>query len=348
MVGALDLSPRRHVPFSPSGSDPERTVKVGKVLHRGGANVNPPASARGAVQFPLTTGHHACAGRGEENHIVNEWGDRFGGWFEICSWGQVVRRTMVLTALITGAAVAISDLWLRTGYPQLYPVIGLGNIVSTIAIGIILAGPMLFGFNMMSWRLWRANQRLQQLASRDPLTGLLNRRAWVEEHAMMARKARRKGETGYLMVIDADHFKQINDTHGHDVGDKVLQHLASVIAASNNADAICARLGGEEFAIAGFTILDGRLEAEHVRTSVTARPFTADGVQIPLTVSIGLTLLDADTALSDAMRRADNALYAAKNGGRNRVCVAPGRLHIVEPDALQGESQRVMKRASSN
>lgn len=261
--------------------------------------------------------------------------DAFARYFEVRSLKQVAFRTAWLTCAITAAAVVISDIWLRVDFPQIYPVLGFANAVSTVAIGFVLAGPLLLGFNIMALRLTETNDRLALLASRDPLTGMMNRRALDDAFQLNARKARRHDFEGSLLVIDADYFKSINDAHGHEVGDRVLMHLASVITAVAGPEAIVARLGGEEFAVVTFDGGDVRDLGEKVRAAVASSPFWWQETRVPLAISVGAVRFSPDDSLRDALRLGDNALYAAKSAGRNRVCTPEDVAPSLAPEAAQ-------------
>jgi diguanylate cyclase (GGDEF)-like protein len=161
-------------------------------------------------------------------------------------------------------------------------------------------------------------QRLSLLADRDGLTGLLNHRAFYDHLGRELAQAARSGEPVAVLLIDADHFKSVNDRHGHLVGDDVLKAVAGAIVAQTRAGDLCARIGGEEFCIAlPRTDRDRALDvAERIRTAVEAI-----GEPAAVTVSIGVGMShrprDGVTAL---IEQADAALYAAKHNGRNRVC----------------------------
>ena len=169
------------------------------------------------------------------------------------------------------------------------------------------------------------NQRLEALATTDPLTRLLNRRAFHERLAEEVQRAHRYGSVVTLLLLDVDHFKQVNDTYGHLVGDAVLGQVASVMQASLRTVDVVARYGGEEFvAILPETPLEGGVViAERLRERVESHEFTgAHGMPLGLTVSIGLAAYPcADVRSTDEqIAHADAALYRAKAGGRNRVC----------------------------
>ncbi len=167
---------------------------------------------------------------------------------------------------------------------------------------------------------------LRQLATVDPLTGLLNRREFdrilQDEHERAVRFAQPLG----LLLLDLDHFKQVNDTHGHPVGDHVLQTLAQRIAGNVRTVDRVARYGGEEFAVVLVQGASGfaKETAERIRAAVAAEPIaTSDGRSVSMTVSIGVAALGGpgDTP-AGLVAAADKALYAAKAAGRNQVVTA--------------------------
>lgn len=169
--------------------------------------------------------------------------------------------------------------------------------------------------------------RLEKQALTDPLTGLGNRRYLEGQAAMEIARAERSGTPLSLIAVDLDHFKRINDTYGHDVGDVVLQAFATLARqVLRDGDVLC-RMGGEEFAV---LLPDTDREqalriAERLRVAVATTPArvgrdaTEDGT-LAYTASLGVTLVSAGEAtLKPAIKRADQGLYAAKETGRNRV-----------------------------
>ncbi|MGY4876835.1 diguanylate cyclase [Vreelandella aquamarina] len=167
-------------------------------------------------------------------------------------------------------------------------------------------------------------EQLRDLAMHDPLTGLLNRRSFMNTMDREYGRVKRRDDymVGVLM-LDIDHFKQVNDTYGHAVGDDVLKAFAATIAEGLRENDAFGRLGGEEFAILlPDTNEDGCLYvAEKVRASVEAMCIKTDNASIRITTSVGLGKLQAsDNRPDGALARADAALYMAKQNGRNRVC----------------------------
>ncbi len=160
--------------------------------------------------------------------------------------------------------------------------------------------------------------RLEALLREDALTGLSNRRAILTQLGGMVSAARRHGHPLSIAILDLDHFKRINDTHGHKTGDQVLVAAAHALATHLRAEDQLGRLGGEEFLV---LLPDTDAEAathmaERARAEVAGAP-----TPVPVTVSIGLATWAGETA-EDFLQRADEALYAAKDAGRDRVMAA--------------------------
>ena len=170
--------------------------------------------------------------------------------------------------------------------------------------------------------LQQANRRLETLAHTDALTGLLNRRAADERLLAEWHRIQRTRAGAALVMLDIDHFKRINDRHGHLAGDAVIRTLAQAIREEVRDMDIASRYGGEEFMVLlpQTTLAGARGFAERLRLRVEARPAEHEGVHIPFTISLGLSPLTAqDPAYLSALDRADQALYRAKEGGRNRT-----------------------------
>lgn len=167
---------------------------------------------------------------------------------------------------------------------------------------------------------------LLHLATSDPLTGLWNRRHFTEVVNGELGRVRRHGVQAGLMLLDLDHFKRINDTRGHAAGDEVLRHFAGIVSRHLREADVFARLGGEEFAVLLPCIDDAAgavRAAERVRELIASTPAIVDGVPLPFSVSIGVAMLEAGDGGFDAVfSRADEALYEAKGGGRNRTVLS--------------------------
>jgi diguanylate cyclase (GGDEF)-like protein len=164
------------------------------------------------------------------------------------------------------------------------------------------------------------NVAITDMARRDELTGLLNRRGLFE----VLRKVDETSPVWFVALLDLDHFKQVNDNHGHAEGDRVLRHLGVIVSEALPEEAVFGRLGGEEFALVlpGGDLASAVAVCESVRAAVRERPL----VGLPtITISIGLAdnrgLVEDTSVVDAALSRADAALYLAKSGGRDRVRV---------------------------
>ncbi|MBD5634477.1 MAG: GGDEF domain-containing protein [Candidatus Eremiobacteraeota bacterium] len=177
----------------------------------------------------------------------------------------------------------------------------------------------------------RAEDSLRLLATTDPLTGALNRRAFFDAAKVEQSRCHRSDETMAMLLLDIDHFKSVNDTYGHDAGDVVLQLVVAEIRTQIRAIDVLGRIGGEEFALVlapAQGLEAGAAMAERIRSRIAALVIPMGEAEIKLTVSVGVT--EATGVAIDAremLRAADGAMYEAKRNGRNRVVVAlPGAM----------------------
>ena len=194
--------------------------------------------------------------------------------------------------------------------------------VASLALSLAIA----LGVLAAAHRLLRIYQRdLEHSAAHDVLTGALNRQAFdaLLERAF-ARDARRADRSS-LMFVDIDHFKRVNDTHGHAAGDAAIRHAVEVVASTLRSDDVLCRWGGEEFCalLPGTDAGDARALAERVRAALAASPLVHAGTSIELRVSIGVAERARDEGVEAVLGRADAALYRAKHEGRDRVRLAP-------------------------
>lgn len=170
-----------------------------------------------------------------------------------------------------------------------------------------------------------AHQELERRAYYDYLTGLMNRRSFFELSESLLRQSEKSQENCALMMMDVDHFKDVNDIYGHDLGDLVLKHLAKVSLNNLPDNAVLSRIGGEEFAILlpNINNADALQIAESLRTALSSTTLASnDNQTIQFTVSLGITFSQGQHYYTDELlREADKALYKAKQTGRNCVCV---------------------------
>ena len=169
-------------------------------------------------------------------------------------------------------------------------------------------------------------QTAMELAVVDPLTGLNNRR-YLESHVLaVLEQAAQQGRPVSTMILDIDHFKRVNDSYGHDAGDEVLKAFAARVKRAVRGGDLMSRFGGEEFVIVmpDTKLSIARLVGERIRAAVAAAPFGIDkgARSIPITVSIGVADSHSGDTPDALFKRADQALYLSKNGGRNRVSAA--------------------------
>ncbi|CAM3228387.1 Cyclic di-GMP phosphodiesterase Gmr [Sphingomonas antarctica] len=240
-------------------------------------------------------------------------------------------RKDVLTGGIVFAALI---LFVSTGSRALSSVVNYlagigGGADRVLAVALVLnIALILFG-----WRRHRdltqevherraAEARAQLLAKRDPLTGFYNRRALAEQGEPMLATAAAQGRAVAMLLLDLDHFKNVNDVHGHAIGDALLQAAASEVVQAMPADAFIARLGGDEFACAFAFDLADTGYVETVARAVVARlaqPFALATTHVNVSVSVGIARSSGECPDMDSlMRCADIAMYAAKQQGRNR------------------------------
>lgn len=169
-----------------------------------------------------------------------------------------------------------------------------------------------------------AEARLHELATTDALTGLMNRRCLLDALAREQALRQRKPHPLSLILVDIDHFKRINDTHGHAIGDAALKAVAGILRECTREMDFVARWGGEEFLLVQphASKAQAQQTAERLRAAVAAASLVVEGVAIQLTITLGLTDLGANEPVDLGIQRADGALYLGKHQGRNRVVLA--------------------------
>jgi len=234
--------------------------------------------------------------------------------------GAITFSAIVLFVAVWGAAMS--------NMRQYYAGVG-GHVDQALVIALLLNIALI----LVSWQRNRrlkqevhvrtvAEERAHQLAARDPLTGFLNRRSLGDAGAAMIRQAAERRKAVALLLLDLDHFKIVNDLHGHATGDALLMEVAREITDAIPSQALAARLGGDEFACAFPFDPASPTTVERVAEQIVdrlARPFHADGLHLHISASVGIARSDSgDTGFDALMRSADTAMYASKNAGRNR------------------------------
>lgn len=206
-------------------------------------------------------------------------------------------------------------------------------------IGVLLATAIFFGLffiypllrtqvkeedklRAMTVTLSARSQTLEHAALTDGLTGMQNRRYFDDALKEYLHEFRRIDKPVGLMILDLDHFKQVNDTHGHHVGDEVLRAVADCLQGMTRYHDVVARLGGEEFAIVAPNMDNEMLIrlAERIRKAIAATTVLSGNARLKITASVGLAIWDKRETAEEFFRRADEQLYSAKKLGRNRVC----------------------------
>lgn len=200
-----------------------------------------------------------------------------------------------------------------------------GKVVDLVAQRMSDDAIMLYAADVSDWKQMQG--QLKTLAERDMLTKLFNRRGFIDTVQPMLETCINRKQSFALLVADLDRFKSINDLYGHSVGDQALKSFSMRVSKALRPHDVVGRIGGDEFAI---FLPDSDLQtaehiAERLRAKIAKYPLAREGVKLPSTASFGLKICAADRShpkLKDLLREADNALYRAKQAGRNQVALA--------------------------
>ena len=199
------------------------------------------------------------------------------------------------------------------------------SLTMSFTVSMLLTAGLSYRSALVMRELNLARAELRHIARTDKLTGLLNRRGFEEAAATALADAHKAGIPVVALMCDIDCFKAINDEFGHEFGDQVLIEIANVFRAFGEQHGVLvARHGGEEFAalIVGIPVEQAMKYANTLRRECAAITVSKNGASTRVTISIGLTVSESGTSLSQIMRTADQALYTAKNSGRDRVARA--------------------------
>jgi diguanylate cyclase (GGDEF)-like protein len=222
----------------------------------------------------------------------------------------------VLLAAATALLARAVDIAL---HPEANPGIFAASLLHGVAFVLLFAVTMVASFTFLVLQQGRAEAELRHLAMFDPLTQVLNRRAFVGLAERELGRAAREGRPFAALMLDIDRFKGVNDRFGHQAGDRVLADFAARVKACARASDLVCRYGGEEFCVLlpATGLAEARTVAERMRAAIAASPM--GGLTEPVTVSIGAVACPGAWSLDALLGRADAALYAAKGTGRNRV-----------------------------
>jgi diguanylate cyclase (GGDEF)-like protein len=218
-----------------------------------------------------------------------------------------------------------------------------GKAVETSRLYIVVMFVVLLSIVFWTLRIKRSQLRFKWLSSCDGLTGIYNHQHFMSESERALQSLEKRSGDGCLVFLDLDHFKEVNDTHGHAVGDTVLKHAVAICKGQLRKADVLGRLGGEEF---GMLLMDtprlqGTVIAERIRLALAASPLVMDGVVVSFSASIGVACTDrTGYDLQHLSRASDAALYRAKHMGRNRV--------VIDGDSDESTAQPLQAAVSTN
>jgi diguanylate cyclase (GGDEF)-like protein len=220
------------------------------------------------------------------------------------------------------APITIADrTWVLVVHDPGRPNVGLPLLIAVFGLSVAA----LLGALVLIWSRGERMRVLQRQASQDPLTGLKNRRRFEEDLRIELARSRRNGTTGALLTLDLDNFKQVNDTLGHPVGDRVIEEIAGVLGGRTRETDVLARIGGDEFAIVlpNCDSEEAQRVGETIATAV--REHVPQPPEVPrITISVGIAMFgtEPDAGIESLIAEADAAMYAAKATGRDKVRLA--------------------------
>lgn len=262
------------------------------------------------------------------------------GYSAVCAWrlaAPIHRGYGVLAATFICGPLALTTAlfgWralrlFQGGVPTAQVPMSAASTLNVVVLLVLATITLLVNLSLSYLVVVRLVRRLQHLSSHDSLTGLLNRRAFLAQLDGELARLRRGGPGCALLLLDLDHFKQVNDRHGHAMGDAVLMRAADALRESARGTDIVARTGGEEFCVlAPMTDAEGaRMLAQRLRAALRAHTALAgQGVQVSASVGVALAPSGSGEPADGLLARADAALYRAKAGGRDRaeLDAAPG------------------------
>jgi diguanylate cyclase len=224
------------------------------------------------------------------------------------------KSASLISVLITALATAVPLIVVGVALWSIPMSQKWGALVVSGAIPILITFPISIFAMYVLKTLHEALDRLDKMVKFDSLTGLMLRAPFLDE-ARIHRK-----QLGFLALLDADHFKKINDTHGHEAGDRALRHIAAILTDVIGRNGFVARFGGEEFAVRLPRLGRGQVELlfSNLSTRLRLEGFEYKGHSLKPTLSIGVVAVDGVSPTSELLRRADACLYQAKTEGRDK------------------------------
>ena len=218
---------------------------------------------------------------------------------------------------MTNSSKDIKDFIFTDKQPKDYTYLILITTISAIALGIFAFTA--YHFRRISLALKASNQELACLAISDPLTGIMNRRGFIENAERLLSLEQREKKTACLMILDIDFFKKINDKHGHQVGDFCLIEFTEIVQSCCRLHDLVARIGGEEFVIllGDCDTEQAREKASYIIKRIRKHNFKPNGVTTPIHITVSIGLTEVKGNLMQAWQQADEALYTVKNSGRD-------------------------------
>lgn len=236
-------------------------------------------------------------------------------------------RDMYIRAILVGLPVAVfasvcTHFFFTYALHNANPGDWRASVIFAFCLALFISTPIIFGFLRMYGRINNLNTELNMRANTDGLTGLLNRHAFWEQ--VNKSHVSRAGMNDAILVIDIDHFKVVNDAHGHLIGDLALKMVAICMRGMVFERDVVGRLGGEEFCAVLYDCGSegARMAAERIRTSIEKNIIYSKTKPVYVTASIGGALLGRYNSVEAAFEAADTALFEAKRSGRNRVVIA--------------------------
>jgi len=251
--------------------------------------------------------------------------------FTVFAFGMIslsVRESLVIWSLVVAGGGAVlygkaAQLGVPLATPGQLVLVWLffAAILGRFVMLSVYAGALRARLRESRRRLAGTLDQVQRLISHDELTKTLNRHSLVARLAEEKNRSERNGASFSLALMDLDHFKNVNDTHGHAAGDEVLRGFAGAVHEAMRQTDVFGRYGGEEFLLilTGSSVEAARDAAERIRAAVGSRDWNSAAPGLSVTVSVGITSFRKGDSIEQLLKRADNALYQAKRTGRNRI-----------------------------